>query len=52
MKESHEKIVIVQLKDQTLYVRMGKEEGENIRIGQEIKIALDTSQIWKLNIEH
>ncbi len=52
LKESHEKIVIVQLKDQTLYVRMGKEEGENIRIGQEIKIALDTSQIWKLNIEH
>ena len=38
LKESHEKIVIVQLKDQTLYVRMGKEEGENILQKKEAEI--------------
>lgn len=51
LKESHEKILVIQFKDQNLYFRMRNEEGEELQIGQEIEIDIDTSQIWHLNAD-
>lgn len=47
--ETKEKIVLVRLKQQKLYIRMEKEENNTIQVGQTVNIRIDETKVWYLS---
>ena len=46
--ETQEKVMIVKIAEQNLYIRMGKDEGKTMKVGEKVGICIDSSKVWYL----